>query len=1339
MGQRTIDKATALRATLALWATALSLVLLAAPASAAVTHPLLGSFGPDGTEASEFERRHTSLGGVFPGTGNQQLAFDRAQRLLYALVQVGDDPDERLDALCRFEPFDPETGTAPPDDFATKGAPCIDGFDLGFGGTFQETGLSVDNSSEPSAGNVYVTDRETSFSDGSPPILAAVNGVDGTDDGTGPGDGMLLGPPFPISGGEGGDLGSISAAAVGPEGCVWVPVPIEREIVVIDPTDPAGGTCRPAVDVSAQGRPNRLAFDAEGDLYLVTETGSVAAKEEIYRLSAPEYTSAVRIDPEGSGPVWAMAVDRAKDRLFVAQRTEVVEYDLGSVPEEPGSAVFEAQEVSRFGAGMVAGGGGGLRGFHGIAVDEATETIYLSNASNTRLIHVFGTETTEPIAVTFPPGEITATTALGQGTVDPQGSELSDCRFEAAPAGETLGGPATLEFPCETEHAEAIDEECTGAETPLSGPGEIPAEAGPVCLSAPMEGLAPGTEYRYRLSVTSAEDVGHGNVVDFKTKGPAIGETRAGGVAYTEANLAATIDPQGVDTAYRFEYGAAGPCSANPCASTPEVGIAAAAGPSAALAALGGLSEATTYYFRAIATYPEAEVTSFGPDRTFATYARPAGPDPDCPNAARRAGPSAALPECRAYEQVSPLEKGTADAIDAKAQAAAGGGSLAFRMQGGQILPGCEGGPEVTPVVSRLSDPATGSWSARCLATPLAVSEYGAYDFFYHDFSDDLAKMAYCSGASLGVPGGGEGLYLMDTATGASTWSGGDFEQTCAALAGATALLASPSYESLFFESPAQLAVDAGPAPPPGEEVLIYEWSEASGPGQCAGKERCLALASVDEAEAAVPGEIFAYRDRAVSADGSRVFWRCGAGDGASVCARSGGQTVEIGASERGVPDPAGTLEKTFVDASADGEVAFFVSGEKLTDDATASEGEASFAPGSGLAKSGSLYRYDFAAPAGERLTDITVVPDPGAQPAGAEVQGVVDASADGERIYFVALGALAPGAVAGKPNLYLWDGTGPEAVTVHVATLADLKVDRDNLNAYHSYPTPLASADGQRLIFGSAAPLAPGYDTANKAMLYLYDAPTDTLRCISCDPSGEAASADAALGQGGTPSNSLAGIINHQRRNLSADGRRAFFQTADALLPADVNGALDVYMWLDRDGSGEGSLHLISSGRSADDSLFVDASASGEDVFFTTRERLSPLDDDSQVDVYDARVGGAAALAPPKPSRCQGEACLPRAVVPDPLSGASAGFVGPGNLALVARGCSASARRARGLSRRARSLRAAARRAARRGASARAKRVRRRAARRARRAKALSRAARRCRAAERKRGRAGR
>jgi hypothetical protein len=113
------------------------------------------------------------------------------------------------------------------------------------------------------------------------------------------------------------------------------------------------------------------------------------------------------------------------------------------------------------------------------------------------------------------------------------------------------------------------------------------------------------------------------------------------------------------------------------------------------------------------------------------------------------------------------------------------------------------------------------------------------------------------------------------------------------------------------------------------------------------------------------------------------------------------------------------------------------------------------------------------------------------------------------------------------------------------------------------------------------------------------------------------------------------------------------FFNAADGLVPADSNGNWDVYQYepigvgsctattstaaVSR--SGGGCVGLISSGTAEGDAGLLDASASGDDVFFLTHGRLSVLDRDDELDVYDARVNGIPAVLKPV-QECSGEAC---------------------------------------------------------------------------------------------------
>jgi hypothetical protein len=83
---------------------------------------------------------------------------------------------------------------------------------------------------------------------------------------------------------------------------------------------------------------------------------------------------------------------------------------------------------------------------------------------------------------------------------------------------------------------------------------------------------------------------------------------------------------------------------------------------------------------------------------------------------------------------------------------------------------------------------------------------------------------------------------------------------------------------------------------------------------------------------------------------------------------------------------------------------------------------------------------------------------------------------------------------------------------------------------------------------------------------------------------------------------------------------------------------------------------------------VFFDASETGDDVFFLTSDRLVPLDTDTGLDVYDARVGGGFPAEPLSgPPVCEGDACQGAPPAP-PVFGTpgSATFEGPGNLTPV-------------------------------------------------------------------------
>ena len=151
-----------------------------------------------------------------------------------------------------------------------------------------------------------------------------------------------------------------------------------------------------------------------------------------------------------------------------------------------------------------------------------------------------------------------------------------------------------------------------------------------------------------------------------------------------------------------------------------------------------------------------------------------------------------------------------------------------------------------------------------------------------------------------------------------------------------------------------------------------------------------------------------------------------------------------------------------------------------------------------------------------------------------------------------------------------------------------------------------------------------------------------------------------------------------YQPRYLNDSGR-LFFNSLDALVPQDVNGTGDVYEYEPTGVGGcsspsagpatPGCVGLISSGTSPEASAFLDASASGDDVFLLTAQQLTSNDIDTREDVYDAHVctGTSPCITPPSspPAPCSGESSCRSAQAPQPgvfSAPLSATYSGPAN-----------------------------------------------------------------------------
>jgi hypothetical protein len=130
----------------------------------------------------------------------------------------------------------------------------------------------------------------------------------------------------------------------------------------------------------------------------------------------------------------------------------------------------------------------------------------------------------------------------------------------------------------------------------------------------------------------------------------------------------------------------------------------------------------------------------------------------------------------------------------------------------------------------------------------------------------------------------------------------------------------------------------------------------------------------------------------------------------------------------------------------------------------------------------------------------------------------------------------------------------------------------------------------------------------------------------------------------------------------MSANGTRVFFSTGEALVADDSNGRVDAYEY----DATTGTVHLLSTGKDASDSYFMDASSGGEDAFILTRQQLVGWDTDQNYDIYDVRVdGGFPEPVAPVPT-CSGDGCRgPSPTPPSSVMAATATTVDPGNLAL--------------------------------------------------------------------------
>jgi hypothetical protein len=943
-------------------------------------------------------------------------------------------------------------------------------------------------------------------------------------------------------------------------------------------------------------------------VYGVTVASAAAPVVAVNNASSVEYTTAHvsgEVDPQGQSTTYRFQ--------YISEAQQLEDFEFGFPEWEFAATAKEeaiegaAQPVEADLAGLTPG-----TTYHLRLVAENGEALSEAVAPSTF--------TTKPVAQPTvsieAPSSITGTTTHFTGHIEPN-----------APAGNPAEFDVDWHFECTPE--------CPG----LSG-GHIAADSSTHAVEAEATGLIPGTAYKVSLFATNFGGTATAGPESFSTAtiAPQIPSEQVV-PSITEATLTAQINPGGVTT-YHFEYGP----SASYGQSTPAATIPSGVNPVPVEARITGLSPVTGYHFRVVAENSAEKVT--GTDQTFTTLARSVQSGL-CPNEINRVGLSGLLPDCRAYEQVSPVNK---DGNDAGAPA--GEVKYAYGAPDGNAVYYGTRGPQgethrgiQQESISRRG--ATG-WSTESALPGGSSERINAVGYFANGSmpSTDLSKIVFSNPTSL-VPanpqgGSSTGLYLADTLTQSLEWlsephtanptpAPGSIEAAAFQPAGG-----SPDLSTVYFA--------AEPTLLPGEDERgafvasrpVNEpkpWGVFEYTGGLLKAADTLPDGTLSPG-GATPANTSKSQDREgvgsargrpeevgnqVSADGSTLYFLspdplAGVGGTPELYVRRNGASRLVSHSElTGRQAPSGVIaapdllqelahntaavgsDGQAVYGAADGSIAYFQSTDQLTADA----------PNDNSVK---MYRYEVAAGAVSYVQGVTGT--------------IVAASEDGQRFLF-----------ADGVHIAVWDHgrilpiyEGPEFTDMRPAKA-----------------TPL----GSDFLFTTEAAL-PGFNNApgeKMEEIYRYDVASRTTTCVSCPPAGIVPSGGAAMSsvEGTGREDGAVGGGNHviANRGMSEDAKRVFFDTPDPLVPRDTNGKRDVYEW-----SEGGGTALITSGKSEEDAFFLESSANGDDVFFTTTEGLVAGDTDGEYDVYDARVDGGFQSAS-EVVACSGESCQEKTAAP--------------------------------------------------------------------------------------------
>ena len=1061
---------------------------------------------------------------------------------------------------------------------ASKGLIGAFGSKGGGSGQFRGTqGIAVDQAT----GDVYVVDRNN----GRVEIFDGNGGFLGSFGSEGEGAGQMSGP-------EGIAIDQAT-------GTVYVTDLENRRVDVFSPTGVFEGAWGQDVDATTLG--TGFEFCPATD---VCQAGAAATTEIAGAFGTSIGYPAV--NPNNGNVIVADAANRRIDEFSVTFTLGVVtgaSFERGIGWGVVSNADAELQTCT-VGTGCVAGLEGAESGEFGasgptrVAVD-SSNAIYAIDLSNLRLqkFNAAGTS-----ANVFAESQLSGSPAPADVAIDPSTSHVLVTKV-------IEGEQRVLEF--DVTGTALLDTHGMGA-----GLGED-SGLGASAFNGDLY-LSSGNSV-FLLNTVAPESVGVADVSD------------------SSATLQASINPGGADAKYVFEYGTSN--SYGTSIPVPEKDVGSGTSLVRVSEHLQGLNADTTYHFRIVVKTSTG--SQDGPDHIFTTASMDQG---------------VTLPDGRKWEMISPAAKNGAVIQPMNKggvlQASVDGEAIAY-FADGTVSPDPAGNYVVSDIVSR-HNPGTG-WSSQNVSPPhetaagIRPGKGLEYRFFSNDLS--LGAVQQFGETPLSSETTEKTPYIRDVAGGVykplltaanvpvATKFGGQVEF----------LSATPDLSHVILSSGVALTKT-----PSGGG--LYEWT--------AGKLQLVSvLPGIGEISAAGYPFIFLgggedeNTRNVVSADGNHVVWTA---EGVLYLRDMlTKETIQLDAVQPG-GSGIGPSAPQFQIASNDGSKIFFTDSQQLV---AGSKAE--------LEKP-DLYEFDVNS---GTLTDLVAEQNPH---ESANVQSLVlGASEDGSYIYLVARGSLTTTenshkekAWPGGNNLYMLHDNGGQWETTFVTSLAT-DDGRDWNDPVRGNPqnletlTARVSPNGRYVTFMSDRSLT-GYDGRDASAgvpdeeVYLYAAGANSLICASCNPTGARpqgvfdSSENAETGTmallpdhvGIWQGRWLAGDIpgwtpydfthaRYQSRYLSDTGR-LFFNSADSLVSQDVNHKMDVYEY-EPEGVGScksasvgfsvvsgGCVGLVSSGTSGEESAFLDASESGDDVFFLTTSPLVSTDVDTSLDVYDAHVCSA-------------------------------------------------------------------------------------------------------------------